>query len=182
MISKNMWEKYPSIWKTQSAYMSWVRGGIRRSLWNHHPIKLEFMRSKTIMIENTNPRSSKRFPEVKGCKCELCDGIFKITECEVDHKTGNHSLKDMDDLRGFIEAIIEIDFDDLQMVCKECHKTKSYADKYEITFNEAKATRMAIAIVNSKKDKHWLEQRGIVPASAQAKRREQIIKEILNGN
>lgn len=176
----SMWEKHPSIWKTQSAYMSWVRGGVRRGLWNKHPLKLEFMKSKTIMIENTNPRSKARFPEVKGCVCELCLDTFKISECEVDHKTGNHSLKSMDDLRGFIEAMIEIDLNDLQMVCKGCHRIKSYADKYEISFEEAKATKMAIEIVKSKKDKQWLEERGIVPASAQAKRREQIFKELLN--
>lgn len=173
----NMWEKYPKIWKTQSAYMSWVRGGIRRGLWNRHPIKIEFLKSKTIMIENTNPRSKARFPEVKGCICEICLGKFKATECEVDHKTGNYSLKNMDDLRSFIEGIIEVDMDDLQMVCKSCHKIKSYADKYEMSFEQAKATKLAIELVNKKKDKQWLEQRNIVPASSQAKRREQIIKE-----
>ena len=26
---KKLWERYPHIWATESAYMSWLRGGIQ---------------------------------------------------------------------------------------------------------------------------------------------------------
>ena len=34
---KMPWEAYPQIWKSEAAFMSWLRGGIRGGLWNKHP-------------------------------------------------------------------------------------------------------------------------------------------------
>src|SRR5690554_2980734 len=111
------WENYPEIWKTQAAFMAWVRGGIRRGLWEKHPVKLNFSKSQTFPMKNDNPRSMKRFPTVNGSKCAICEGVFKSSETQVDHIHGNHSLKNMDDLRTFIEAMIMVKEEDLQVVC-----------------------------------------------------------------
>ena len=142
---------------------------------------MEFLTSRTIRIPNTNPRSMKRFPEVNACVCDLCKGTFKPSEVEVDHIQGNHSLKSMEDLQKFVQSIIETDMEGLQIACKDCHKTKSHAEKKGISFNEAKAEKIAIALVKSKKDKEWLLERGITPDSTGAKRRKQIEKEVLDG-
>lgn len=48
--------KYPHIWKTESSLMSYIRGGIRRNLWNRSPIKIEFIKNNRIRIPNPNPR------------------------------------------------------------------------------------------------------------------------------
>lgn len=178
-MTKKMWEIHPHIWKTESAYMSWIRGGVRRGLWNKHPIKLEFLNENTFLIKNTNPRSMKRFPEVKRCRCILCQKIFPTGEVEVDHIEGNHSLKNSNDIGTFIKSIIEVSKEDLQIVCKPCHKIKSYADKEGISYKEATAVKKAIELIKTKKDIQWITNKGVVPMSSQAKRRTQII-EILN--
>ena len=52
MSNKNLpklWELYPNIWKSESAFMSWLRGGIRR-MWSHHPVRIEFMKQNRIRI------------------------------------------------------------------------------------------------------------------------------------
>lgn len=182
-----MWEIYPGIWNTEAKYMSWIRGGIRRGLWNKHPIKLEFLNENTFLVKNTNPRSMKRFPEVKKCKCNLCGDILSPSLIEVDHRSGgNYSLKNSRDIGPFIRSVIEVVKEDLQAICKPCHKNKSYADKQGITYKEATAIKKAIAIIKAKEDKEWLLSRNIEPMSSQAKRREQIIdelnKESGNGN
>lgn len=175
-MKSEMWVLHPHIWKTESAYMSWIRGGVRRGLWNKHPIKLEFLNECTFLVENTNPRSMKRFPKVKRCKCVMCEQVFSTNDVEVDHIEGNHSLKSSSEIGTFITSIIEVSKEDLQIVCKPCHKIKSYADKQGLSYKQAAATKLAIELVKTKKDKSWLTARGVSPASNQKARREQIIE------
>ncbi len=125
--------------------MSWIRGGIRAGLWNEHPIKLEFLKKNRIKIPNMNPKSMERFPEVWGAKCALTGDIIPMNKVEVDHKTGNHSLKTVDDIAEFIKSIVLITEDDLQLVSKDAHKVKSYADAQGITFQEALLEKKVIA-------------------------------------
>lgn len=159
--------------------MSWVRGGIRGGLWKKHPVKLEFLRKHTVMMENTNPRSMKRFPLVKGGRCALCNELHSMKDIEVDHLSGNNALRSMGDVRAFIEAMIMVTFDDLQLVCKPCHKIKSYAEKEGISFEEAAAEKFAISLKKLKKDIAWLNERGIIPARNADMRRQQIVKEVM---
>lgn len=175
------WEESPHIWKTQAAFMSWVRGGIRGGLWKKHPVKLEFLKENMILVPNTNPRSMKRFPMVKAARCALCKLITPQKDVEVDHLTGNHALRSMDDLRAFVEAMLFVTKEDLQLVCKPCHKVKSYAEKEGIGFELAFATKEAIALQKAKKDSTWLKDAGIMPASSAPKRRAQIIDKLMEG-
>lgn len=172
------WLEHPNIWKTQSAFMSFLRGGIRRALWNKSPIKLEFIKAKRKKIPNPNPRGKVK--EVWGATCALCGKDFPLNQMNVDHVVGNHSLNSLDDLQSFVENIVCVSFSSLQFVDKECHKVKSHSEKMGISFESALAEKEAIAIIKSKQDITWLKQRGITPASNQVKRREQIIKELRN--
>ncbi|MNC16176.1 hypothetical protein D3C75_640240 [compost metagenome] len=168
------WIEYPDIWPTQPSFMAWVRGGLRRGLWEKHPVKLQFLNSQKIPMENTNPRSKKRYPTVPGLKCAICGGLFRTTQAQVDHLCGNHPLKTMDDLQTFTEAMIMVKTSDLQIVCKPCHKIKSYAERMEISFEEAKAIKQAIEICKTKQDKQFLIEHGVKPATNAAKRRTQV--------
>lgn len=168
------WIEYPNIWKTEAAFMSWLRGGIRRSLWNRHPVKLEFIRKNRKQIPNPNPRGNK--PTVWGGVCALTGAVCALKDLEVDHRTGNHSLRSLDDLQGFIEGIVLVRESDLQFVSKEAHKIKSYAEKQGITFEQAQAEKLAISLIKQKKDVTWLKERGIIPGKNQTIRRQQIIK------
>lgn len=139
------WEAYPDIWKTESAFMSWIRGGIRAGLWNKHPVKLEFLKKSRIKIPNTNPRSMKRFPEVWATKCAITGEIIPLNKAEVDHKTGEHTLRNLDDIASFIKDIVLVTEDDLQIVSKDVHKIKTLAERKGITFEEAMIEKKVIA-------------------------------------
>ncbi len=171
------WEEYAHIWKTKASFMSFLRGGIRRALWNRSPIKLEFIHKNRIRVPNPNPRG--RVDEVWGAICGVCGGEFPLKDVEVDHRVGNNSLKDLDDLQPFIEAIVCVTEQDLGFVCKPCHKCKTHAEKMGISFDEAFAQKEAIKIIKEKKDLTWLEERGIVAMRSQKARREQIVKQII---
>lgn len=170
------WKEYPNIWKTESAYLSFIRGGIRRHLWSKNPIKLEFEKSKRIQIPNDNARSMKRFPTVNGSECEHCKKLFKQSEMEVDHKTGEHSLRSLADMPNFLKGIVFVRKEDLAMLCKPCHGYKTYAERYGVSIPEAKAIKQAIEF-NKKPVKTvvaFLEKHGYNAASTKDKRRIQL--------
>lgn len=168
------WQEYPHIWKTKASFMSFLRGGIRRALWNRSPIKLEFIRKNRIRIPNPNPRG--RVDEVWGAICGVCGGEFLLKDVEVDHRVGNHSLKDLDDLQPFIEGIVCVSEEALSFVCKPCHKCKTHAEKMGISFDEALIMKNAIEIEKNFDTKSWLIERGITPGKNMKERRKQIIK------
>lgn len=164
--------------------MSFIRGGVRRGLWMRHPVKLEFLNKNR--VKAPIGRKTKKYPDgqpVWACQCSQCKGMFQQKDVEVDHITGNHSLKTIDDLDNFLRQIVYINDDELQIICKGCHKIKSYAERMGIPFEEAKAIKDAIAIEKDN-PRQWLEDRGTIPASNATKRREQIVqhlKEVSNG-
>lgn len=170
---KKLWELYPNIWATESAYMSWLRGGIRRYLWAKNPVKLEFIKQNRIKIPNPNPKGKVK--EVWGGVCALTGNTHPIGDMEVDHKEGNHSLKTLDDLVPFVKGIVMITLDDLQLVSKEAHKIKSYAEKQGISFEEAKIEKEVIEIIKQKKDKAYLQEHHLPVSSTQSLRRKTIV-------
>lgn len=174
---KKLWEIYPHIWKSESAFMSWIRGGIRRSLWNRHPVKLEFIKQNRVKIKNPNPRG--KVDEVWGGICALTGEIHVIANLEVDHQKGNNSLQTLKDVEQFISGIVNITLEDLQFVSKEAHKIKSYAEKQGITFDEAKATKQAIEVIKNKADKDYCIKYSLGVPSKQAERRALIIEHLL---
>lgn len=136
-------DKYKHIWKSEAAFMSWIRGGIRGGLWNKHPVKLDFIKSNRVQIPNPNPKGKKA--TVWGATCALTGNVVPISEIQVDHVVGGHSLKDISDIQAFIEAIVLVTDADLQLVSKEAHAVKSYAEKQGITFEDAVLQKKVIA-------------------------------------
>ena len=175
-MSDAPWLQHPNIWKTKSAFMSWLRGGIRRSLWNKSPIKLEYIKKHRKRIPNPNPKG--KVETVWGGSCGLCGEDFVLAQLDVDHKEGNHSLNELSDIQSFIENIVLVTEDDLQFACKTCHKIKNQQQRKGISFEQASYEKIAIDLIKKKLDKSWLESRGVVPASNQTKRREQIIQKL----
>lgn len=172
------WEDYPHIWATESAYLSFVRGGIRRYLWSKNPIKLEFEKERKFKIPNPNPKTVQRFPTVIGGQCEHCKGLFKQTDMEVDHKRGEHSLRSMDDLQRFVEGIVCVRKEDLAWLCKPCHAVKTYAERMGISLEEATSVKKAIEYEKKgvKKVVDFISKSGIMAASTKDKRRIQLIE------
>ena len=169
---RKMLSEMSHVWKTESAFMSWLRGGIRR-MWSKHPVRIEFMKQNRIRIPNPNKNGKAK--EVWGGVCALTGKTYPIGDMEVDHKEGNHSLKTLDDLVTFVKGIVMITLDDLQLVSKEAHKIKSYAEKQGISFEEAKIEKEVIEIIKQKKDKEYCIEHNLVVESTQALRRKAIV-------
>lgn len=164
-----------------------MRGCIRRA-WSRHPAKINkinnarFKIDKKVVLKN----GEIKIRQVWACKCEICNVTKPMqnsdknkrtkTNFEINHIIPAGSLNDLCDIEGWTERLLFVNEDDLQILCKECHRILTYAEKEDISFEEAKVVKEAISIISSKKDKEWLIEREIVPASTQKARREQIIK------
>lgn len=177
------WELYPEFWKTEAMFLSYIRGGIRRHLWAKNPVKLEFIKRSRKMINNPNPRSAKGRPKVWGGVCECCGKEFATKDMEVDHKTGEFNLRKIEDIQKFVEGIVFVRYEDLALLCKPCHKAKTYAERTGMSHEDAVIEKKAIEICkgNAKSVKLWLEVYGIVPAATAAKRREQVVQALKEG-
>ena len=175
---RKMLSEMPHVWKTESAFMSWLRGGIRR-MWSKHPVRIEFMKQNRIRIPN--PNKNGKVKEVWGGVCALTGELTPQTSLEVDHKKGNHSLRSIDDIQSFVESILLVTFDDLQLVSKDAHKIKSYAEKHNMTFEQAKVYKEVIEICKDKQkvvDKLSGYDVECIPTTAKA-RREMLTKIML---
>jgi len=136
-------KQYSYIWESEAKFLSWLRGGIRGGLWNKHPIKLEFIRKNRVQIPNPNPKGKKA--TVWGAECALTGELVPIANIQVDHKIGNNSLKSLKDVQSFVEAMVIVTEDDLQLVSKEAHAIKTHADKTGCTFEQAALDKKVIA-------------------------------------
>lgn len=183
MMEIKPWEVYSHIWKTESSFMSWVRGGVRRGLWEKHPIKLEFLNEEVVMVENTNPRSKKRFPKVKAYECNMCKSVVRASEAEVDHIKGHHSLKELSDIDSFIKGIVLVTKEDLQILCKPCHNKKSYAERMGLTIQDAAKELEVVAFkkLKAKDQIKTLKGLGITPEKNGDLRVKQFRSVIFNG-
>ena len=110
-------------WKTKSAFFTWLRGGLRKAIWERYPLKIDF-KNKSCSI----PPSDYVGRAKSGALCSLTGEWTPKSYLEVDHIIGNVSLKDWNDLLPFIQHLCTTK-DNMQLVSKEAHKTKSYAEK-----------------------------------------------------
>lgn len=177
------WELYPQFWKTEAMYLSWIRGGIRRYLWSKNPVKLEFVKESRVMIQNPNAKLRKGRPKVWGGICEICKKEHILKNMEVDHKTGEHSLKKVEDIQKFVEGIVFVRKEDLAFLCKPCHKIKTNAERKGLTQEESAIDKEAIAICKQKADvvKSWITKRGETPARTVPERKAQVLRMLTEG-
>lgn len=136
-----------NIFKTESEFFTWVRSGLRTGLWMKHPVKMEMLMSARRKIKNPRPNPRKGAELVWGYDCSCCGGEFVRANVEVDHKSGELKLTSIDDLVTFFKRLALVTPSDLQILCKECHGIKTYAERYGVSEIRAKAIKMAIAAV-----------------------------------
>ena len=154
-------EKYPHIWKSKAAFMSYLRGGVRRACWMKHPVKLEFIKNNRERIPNPNPRG--KVSDVWGGRCNVCKNLFVQSKLSVDHvREYSATLKNIDDIQKFVELISLVTEDDLQLVCKDCHDTISYSQKQGCSFQEAVVRKKHILIAKENAVEDELKLRGII--------------------
>ena len=158
-----------------------------RSMWSDGIFKTSFLKNNSVLIENTNNRSKKRYPMVRKYKCAICGEYFGGTEIELDHLIDENSLTSYDHINDFMKNIVLTSPDKLQVLCKDkktkkdgvvrfgCHQLKTYSSRYGVDLDTARAEKEAKQLVSKKLDIPFIKEHNIKPESTQAKRRDQIV-------
>lgn len=142
------WELYPHIWKTESNFWTWMRGSLRRSVWEKYPVKLEFKNEAVSLPPEGYTGRAK-----SGAICAL-SGVWEgKSKMEVDHIEGNVSLKSWEDVLPFVMHMVTTK-ETMQLVTKPAHKIKSYAERFGLTYEEADVKKAAIAWFKEHKGIH----------------------------
>jgi hypothetical protein len=175
MSTKNPWEEAPHIWPTKSSFFTFLRGALRRAVWEKWPLKLEF---KNQVCEA--PPEDYKGRAKSGAYCALSGEWIGKSAGEIDHLMGHVSLKEWEDVLTFIQHLCASK-DNMQFVSKEAHKIKSYAERMGISYEEAVREKKLIEICKTKKDVQFLKDRGIQPGTNAAKRKQQV-REVLKND
>ena len=141
-----------------------------RFAWSKSIFRLDFLNKHSKKIKNDNPRSAKRFPYVTKYECNICKGLFSSNAIELDHVKDENSMRTLEDATTFFKNIAFPAYSDLQILCKDkkkkvngkntivsfgCHGIKTYASRYNVSFEQARIEKQFIQI---KKDKNVLEK------------------------
>lgn len=138
-----------------------------RNMWSDSIFKQSIYDNRMIVIENTNPRSKKRFPTKQRWRCECCGELFAKESTELDHAVGEFEMKSINHAEDFLRGIFFTSPKDLQILCKDvkekktvkgrkvatgyllyigCHSIKTLAERNGISFEDARIRKEVLNI------------------------------------
>lgn len=92
-------------------------------------------------------------------------------------------MRKIEDIQKFVEGIVFVRKSDLALLCKPCHKTKTYSERFDMSHEDAAIEKEAILICKGTAAvvKSWITQRGEVPARLAKDRRAQVTRMLKEG-
>ena len=162
------------LWKTEAEWWAWLRGKSRQ-IWSDFPPRNDFKRSKLVPNFSGSGVTSKRVKSVG--QCQICNGWFANSSLQVDHIAQAGSIGNS--WEGYFNWFYDLlsDKDNMQLVCIPCHKIKTYAERMNITLEEAKAKKEVIKFgkLADSEQRSVLSKSGCIPAETKVGRKEQYI-------
>ena len=165
-----------------------------RFAWSKSIFRLHFLSQHAKKVKNDNPRSVKRFPYVTKYECNICKGLFTANAIELDHIKDENPMKSLEDATTFFKTIALPSYDDLQILCKDnrktvkgkktttyfgCHGIKTYAARYNVSFEQARIEKEFIQIKKDKKVVDNIRQYGVHSIPKLKKDQESLLRELL---
>lgn len=170
------WTCEGSPWKTEAAFMNWVRGVLRKG-WKVHPIKIEFINKFRKRIKNPNEKSAKRFPECWGMTCDICKVDTVQADIQIDHKGDSGTFTKFSDAEAYMKHLFLIDYESIRPLCTKCHSVVSHSQNTGLSFEDAKIDKEVILMMKDKKKVlAILEQHGYTGCTNDEKRRAALVK------
>ena len=120
-----------------------VRGAIRAA-WMKHPSKIAYILKKSYPDLNPNTRTKWLID------CEMCEETFKLDDIEVDHIIGEHQFLSIADIVSYTMKILGANHEELQILCKECHGIKTYAEREGVSLEYAAIEKQVLYYLNVK--------------------------------
>ena len=137
------WEE-TNVWKNESQYLTWLRGQFRK-IWMDYILKNEFLSDscKPVSAEEKAMHGLHKRTKTAG-KCVFCHHMFGKSNLQVDHIIPVGSMKTYAEAPGYLLRLL-CSKENMQLTCKPCHDIKTYADKHDMSFENATKEKLAIA-------------------------------------
>jgi hypothetical protein len=107
---------------TESAYFSKIRSTLRSGFRWWKPMQLA-LEAASRPYKGPNKRLKREY------QCNHCKNWHPRKNVEIDHKIPCGSLKNYDDIIGFIQRLTVEDINLYQILCKPCHLIKTKKEK-----------------------------------------------------
>lgn len=108
---------------TKARYFSFIRSALRRAS-SKYPVKWQVLEKARRPFRGKDKRTKWEY------QCNSCKHWFKTKDVQVDHIIPAGSLRDYEDLAGFVERLF-CEEDNLQVLCNTCHDVKTAKEKEE---------------------------------------------------
>lgn len=124
---------------TEAKFVAWLQSAMR-SVWAKHPSKLTLIQNKRFALKvGTSPRP------IFHIHCYHCKGLFKLKDVEVNHKLQVGGLLKLEDLPRFVNNLMLVQPEDLEILCKDCHGIITYMERYGVSRRDAIIEKKCIA-------------------------------------
>ena len=124
---------------TEAKFAAWLQSALR-AVWTKHPIKLSLVQSRRVALKV----GSKAKP-IFHIQCFHCKKMYKLREIEVNHKTQVRGLLKLEDRYRFLDNLLLVQPEDLELLCHECHGIVTYMERYGVSRREAIIEKKCIA-------------------------------------
>lgn len=124
--------------------MAYLRGAFR-AVWSKYPAKLEWKKQQM----KKPPADYTGRAKTVGY-CSYCACMFSASSLEVDHIEQAGGFSSKEEAIQWFWRLLDTN-DNWTLACKPCHKIKSYAERMDISFEDAKIAKLAIEIMKDKK-------------------------------
>jgi 5-methylcytosine-specific restriction endonuclease McrA len=104
-----------------------IRGALRQCFHRSNYYKV-FVNSKAFKVARYNKDGSRHKVDLKKYECASCARSFLKKDIQIDHIDPIGSFKSLDDISRFINRLY-CSYDNLQVLCKSCHKTKTAQER-----------------------------------------------------
>ena len=176
--------------------VSWWRSAVRQ-MFSSSIFYRKYIEDQSTLVVNENPRSMKRYPMVKRFTCAICGEQFGSGGIELDHVEGGNTNKSLSDADSFMKAIMFVTPYDIQVLCKDkhktvnkkkvfvsfgCHSIKTMQESHGCSFEEARVRKEHKLCVTQKRVLEELELRGVlVPPKTKVAQNELLLTLMLKG-
>ena len=137
------WE-YSDFFATEAEFLGWLRGQLRQ-IWSDYPIRVEFKNDKCVRVDQALRDKYNLSKQTKyAAECVFCHNWFPKSKLEVDHIIGESSLTSIEHTESYLDHLM-CPPTNMQLTCKPCHKIKTYAERYDMSFEDARTEKSVIA-------------------------------------
>jgi hypothetical protein len=124
---------------TEAKFVGWLQSALR-SVWTKHPSKLSLVKSKQIALKVGTSKKA-----IFHVQCYHCKKLFKLKDIEVNHKKQVGGLLKLEERYRFLDNLLLVQPEDLELLCHDCHGIVTYIERYGVSRRDAIIEKKCIA-------------------------------------